>query len=59
MNLLLFHLGFPTFTRGLAAKGKEKHSKTNHPAIKEVKNVSTFIRYLTYSSFQKYLKNLI
>lgn len=34
-----------------SSKGKEKkYSKVNHPTVKEVKIVSTFLSYLTYPS---------
>lgn len=57
-NLLLFHLAFAAFTVGMAFLSylKENYSKINHPMVKVVKIVSAFLRYLTYSSFQKYLK---
>lgn len=43
-----------------SSKGREKLSKTNHSTVKEVKIIYTFLRYLTYSSFPKYLKlNLV
>lgn len=57
-NLLLFDLAFATFTGGMAFLSylKGNYSKINNPIVKDVKIVSAFLRYLTYSSFQKYLK---